>query len=165
MKFVLILGAVLLAILLAPFVIGSFLPLEHTVSKSVALEAPTDEVFALLTDVEDYALWRSGLKSVEVLDEEPLRFRESGSYGDVVFEEVSRNEPDQIVIRIAEDDQPYGGQWTYDLASSADGCELTTTEDGWVKSPYYRFMSKYMFGYDSTIAAYLTDVETELTRE
>lgn len=165
MKLVLIIGGVLLAIVLAPLVIGSLLPREHSATSSIELEAPPERVFALITDVENYTVWRTGVTSVELLESEPLRFREHGSWGDVTFEEVERHEPEEIVIRIADEGMPYGGKWTYDIEPSGnDGCTLTITEDGFIDSAYYRFMARFMFGYTSTIETYLDAVKHETMR-
>ena len=161
MRLVLIIGGVLLTIILLPWVVGALLPSEHTATGSATIDASPEDVFALIVDVERYTQWRPRLDSVELLEAEPLRFRESSDWGEVVFEEVRRDEPGEIVIRIAGDDLPYGGQWTYEIEGAGESRSvLTITEDGFVKSPYYRFMGKVVFGYDATINEVL-----EATRE
>lgn len=155
MKVLLVIGVVLAAVLLIPLVVGLLLPADHTATRSARIDAPPDRVFALITEPGEYPRWRKDVKSVAVEQADPLRFRETSKFGEVLFEEVRRDPPGELVIRIADETLPYGGTWTYRLAEQEGGTELTITEDGFVRNPYFRFMSRFIFGHTATIDAYL----------
>ncbi len=42
------------------------------------------------------------------------------------------------------------------------GSTLTITEDGEVYNPIFRFMSRFVFGHEATMAAYLSAAEKRL---
>ena len=51
-----------------------------------------------------------------------------------------------------------GGTWTYEIRPEEDGSTLTITENGSVSNLFFRFMSRYVFGYTATIETYLVDL-------
>jgi hypothetical protein len=59
------------------------------------------------------------------------------------------------VSRIANDDLPFGGKWTYLLEPDGAGTKLSITEDGFVKPALFRFLSRFVFGHTSTLDGYL----------
>ena len=63
-----------------------------------------------------------------------MRFAEQSSMGEVPFEVVSQDPPRRQVVRVIDDDQPFGGTWTWELAPNGSGTRVTLTEDGFVKS-------------------------------
>jgi hypothetical protein len=156
--------AVIVIILLVVLVIGYLLPVAHVAALSIRLARPPNEVYATIRDFAHGTTWRSGLKSVEILDspDGKLQFREHGLHGAVTFELVEDVPGERIVTRIADIDLGYSGTWTYSLAASPDGSILTITENGEVSNPVFRFMSRYVFGHTATIDAYLVDLAKHL---
>jgi hypothetical protein len=59
------------------------------------------------------------------------------------------------VTLIADPNLPFGGTWTYDIAPTEEGATLRITERGYVSDPFFRFMSKFVFGQTSTMESYL----------
>jgi uncharacterized protein YndB with AHSA1/START domain len=144
--------------------VGYALPVEHVVTRQIALAQPPDRVFALLTAVEDYPRWRSDLKAVDVLGRTPLtRWREHGSHDDITFEMQESTPPSRLVVRVADPDLPFGGSWTYVLVASETGTRLTITEHGEVYNPVFRFLSRFVFGHAATLEQFLQDVERRLS--
>ena len=79
-------------------------------------------------------------------------FREHGSNGVITYRVETLTAPSRMVVRIADPSLPFGGTWTHDLkATPSGGTELTTTEDGEVYNPIFRFMSKFFFSPTATI--------------
>jgi hypothetical protein len=76
----------------------------------------------------------------------------------VPVETVESRPPHKLVSRIADPTLPFGGTWTYDIARTGDGATLTITEDGFVTSPIFRFVAKFVMGHHATIDTYLTNV-------
>jgi hypothetical protein len=73
------------------------------------------------------------------------------------FERMER--PSLIVARIADANLPFGGTWTYRVAPAAGGAEVTITEDGEVYNPFFRFMSKFVFGHAATLEEFVKNLE------
>ena len=114
---------------------GATQPRDHEVSRTVELSMPPDEVYAIVTDFGSYACWREDVAGVDVDGDQ---FVEHGAQGDVRYEVVERQPPTRLVVRIADDDLPYGGAWTYELAPAGTGTSLTITERGFIDSVVMR---------------------------
>ena len=145
-----------LAVVIVPAIvvlIGAMLPKEHVASRSILLHASPNEVFSLIAGPSD---WR-GLK-YEVLTQAPLKWRETDSSGAITYERVETIAPRRIVNRIADPKLPFGGSWTYEMAPSGDGTELTITENGEVYNPLFRFVSRFIMGHSATIEKYQRDL-------
>ena len=77
--------------------------------------------------------------------------------------EVSGEEPPRrLVTRIADEDLPFGGTWTYRLEPDGGGTRVTITEDGEVYNPVFRFVSRFVMGHDATLRTYLDDLEAHM---
>lgn len=151
MKWLLWTLGVLAAIAALITVIGFLLPRDHTASTSAHIPAAPDSVWQAVTDVAAYPRWRTGVRSVDLLSTKPpLRWREHGSDGAITYERSEEEKPRRLVTRIVDEDLPFGGTWTYDLAPQAEGTTLTITERGYVTNPFFRFMARFVFGHHST---------------
>lgn len=158
MKIVFVVIGALVALVGVVCVFGALLPARHTASRDIWLPVPKEEVFSLVTNVTAYSQWRSNVRNVEVLAEQPLRFREKARGGDILYEEVERRAPEKFVVRIADPSLPFGGRWTYLLQTENEGTRLSITEDGIVRNIVFRFMSRFVFGHTATMDAYLKAV-------
>ena len=160
-----ILGAIV-ALVLVVVVVGWMLPVGHRASRVVEVSGAPHDVFALVDQVAEYPRWRRGVTQVEVLPTngvaQPLRFREHGSNGTILYEVAEREADRRIVTRIADSTLPFGGRWTYEISPTKNGASLRITEDGEVYNPVFRFMSRFVFGHTSTIDQYLRDVSAKL---
>lgn len=151
MKWVLLTVAILALIGGATVIVGLLLPRDHVASTTTHLNAPPDSVWQALVEVSDYPRWRPGVRSVDILSTEgALRWREHGRDGAIAFERSEEQRPHRLVTRIVDETLPFGGTWTYDLASDAGGTGLTITERGYVTNPLFRFMSRFVFGHHRT---------------
>lgn len=152
--FALVLGAVVAAVL----GVGYALPIDHTASGAATVTLPPDRVFATILDVQNHPKWRDDVDAVEVLSPSPLRWREHSGGDAITFEIVSQEPPRRIVSRIADDSLPFGGTWTYALQPDGAGTRVTITENGQVFNPFFRFMSRFVFGHTATIDQFLADL-------
>jgi uncharacterized protein YndB with AHSA1/START domain len=161
MRWVVIALGVLIALVMLVVLIGWALPVKHHVTREATYAASPAQLFALITDVEAFPLWRPKVKSVhrDTSAQGRTRFRETGSDGTILFE-VDREVPDQqLITRIADPKLPFGGTWTFDiLPADAGRTTLRITEDGEVYSPVFRFVSRFVLGHHATIEVYLRDV-------
>jgi hypothetical protein len=149
-------------------VIGLMLPKGHRASKTSIFAASTDAVFTVLSDVARYAEWRPDVKRIELLPDDGGRrmFKEHGTNGVVTFRIEQAVPASRLLIRIADPSLPFGGTWTHELKpAAAGGTELTTTEDGEVYNPIFRFMSKFFFSPITTIETFHRNLTRREERE
>ena len=157
MKWVLLIAGLLVTLVALVALVGSLLPREHVASRKARLPRPPAEVFAVIQDVARAAEWRSDVKRVEPL--EPVagrrRFRELSGQGAITFEVMEEAAPSRLVTRIADEDLPFGGSWTYELEPSGEGTLITITERGFVKNVLFRALARYVFTHHRTLEQYL----------
>jgi uncharacterized protein YndB with AHSA1/START domain len=159
MRVVLYIGLGLAGLVALVAVVGLLLPKAHHASRDAAYAAPPGDVFAIITDPARYADWRPDVSRVEVLpdDGRGLQFREHGRNGPILFRVESVVAPSRMITRIADPSLPFGGTWTYELRPTpSGGTSLRITEDGEVRNPIFRFLSRFFFSPTATIEAYQT---------
>lgn len=163
MKYVLIFAGVIVAVPLVVWCIGLMLPESHTATLSRTYPAPSSEIYRMLTDVKQFPQWRSNVKEVEILadDDSGFEWREFYTDNDPITFRLADKGADstRIVSEIADENLPFGGTWTYRLEALDDSTRLTITEKGEVYNPIFRFVSRFVMGYEGTINQYLADVE------
>ncbi len=156
MKLALIAGAILSGLMALMAIGGALLPKKHVVSRSAEFKLPPGSIWAAITNVESYPEWRTGVTKVEIVQHEPKkRWREKSSQGEILFELAEAAPPNHLVTRIADPKLPFGGTWTYEIAPSGTGSRLTITENGEVYNVFFRFLSRFVFGYASSIDAWM----------
>lgn len=141
-------------------VIGSLLPRDHVATRAAQLTQPPDVVWAALSDLDAQPRWRRGLRRIERLS--PTTYREHTSQGAITFEIVEDRAPARRVTRIADDKLPFGGRWIFELAPADAGTTLTITEDGFIKNPIFRVLSKTVFSTTATMERFLADLAAHL---
>jgi uncharacterized protein YndB with AHSA1/START domain len=142
------------------WLVGSRLPQGHVATRQATFGAPPETIWAAVTDFDAYPSWRTGVKRIERLPDRAGRttWIEHGGSGAITFT-IDRAEPPRLlVVRIADPSLPFGGAWTYEIAPVPEGARLTITENGEVYNPVFRFMSRFVFGHEATIATYLADL-------
>jgi uncharacterized protein YndB with AHSA1/START domain len=146
-----------LALALLVFLVGSFLPVRHSVTVAREVAAPPAEVWDAITGVEDFPAWRPGVVRAERL--EPIggwpAWREEGPDGTLTFAVAAVEPGRMLVTEILDEGLPFGGRWTYTLEPTPEGTEVTITEDGYVYNPIYRIVSRFFLGYEATADTYL----------
>jgi uncharacterized protein YndB with AHSA1/START domain len=146
-------------------VIGYSLPKGHTATASTHVAMPPEAVYSILTDVDKYPSWRPGVKTLtRQPDREgrPAWTEEvSGMKIPLYFETMER--PSRLVARIADPSLPFGGTWTYRMAPAVGGTQVTITEDGEVYNPFFRFMSRFVFGYQATLDEFVKNLKGRTT--
>lgn len=156
---VVVAGVVALVALVA--LIGSRLPKTHAATREAQLPAPPDAVWQAITEVEAFPAWRTDVSRVERLTDRAGKktWVEHGGNGRITFT-VDRAEPPRLLVsRIADPDLPFGGTWTYEIAPVPGGSTLRITENGEIYNPFFRFMARFVFGYEGTMAAYLAALQ------
>ena len=147
--------------------IGWMLPKAHTASRTAQYAAAPEAVFAAISDVGQYASWRSDVTSVDLLPSGNGKvFRETGPDGQVTYRIETLEPPTRMVSRIADPSLPFGGSWTFEVAAVAGGgSSLTITEDGEVYNPIFRFISRFFMSPTAAIEAFQNDLARQLARQ
>lgn len=162
-RWLLYIGAGVLLLVAALVMAGYLLPVGHVASAEATIGRPPAEVFAAIADVARYAEWRPDVTRVEVLADAPaMRWKESGSAGDITFELEESAPPSRLRSRIADPSLPFGGSWTYDLTPSASGTRVRITERGEVYNPIFRVLSRFVFGHTTTMEQFLENLGRKL---
>mgnify|MGYP002624440673 FL=1 len=136
------------------FLIGGFLPKEHTAAARIVLTPDPETVWDIITDFGNQASWRTDVTSMEPLPDDGSHpgWREVPS--GVAFR-VTRSEPPRELEATSEPGLPFGGRWVYRLEPAETGTRLTLVEEGRVDPPLFRFMARFVFGHHSTLETYL----------
>ena len=165
MKWMLVIGVAIAAILALAALVGSRLPRSHGASREQTLAAPPEAIWSAITDVEAFPSWRD-IKKVQKLPDRDGRpvWVEEGRSGRITLAVERMESPRLLVSRIADRDLPFGGTWTYELTPVAGGTRLKITEDGEIYNPLFRFMARFIFGYEGTIGSYMSALEKRLAR-
>ena len=87
---------------------------------------------------------------------------EDGKNDRITFVVETSEPPRRLVTRIADPKLPFGGTWTYALTPASGGTTLVITENGEIYNPIFRVMARFVFGYESTMTSYLTNLTARL---
>ena len=159
-RWIFILAAIIIGLPLTAYVAGIFLPRNHVAAMSIDLTKDPATIWSLISDFGNTTKWRTDISAVrmDAPVDGKLRFTESGAQGDVQFEVVSQHPPFRQSVRVVDDDQPFGGVWTWQLEPGEGRAQtrLTITEAGFIKSPIFRTMGTLFFSPTDTIESYLT---------
>jgi len=134
MRWILVIVTAVTLLVLIVTAIGALLPKAHIASRTARIAMPPDALHALI------------VKTIAEPQEYPLR--------------IERNDPPSLLVtRIAGENLPFGGTWTYRILPAAGGSDLTITEDGEVYNPIFRFMSRFVFGQYATMDAFIRKLQ------
>lgn len=166
MFWILMVMGFIVAIVLALVVGGLVTPREHVAIRSRTYGATTDQVWNAVRDVGNYAAWREDMIDSELVhgtgDAPLVQWREISTGGTVTFGIIEESPPTHMVARVLDDDLPWGGTWTWEVAPAADGARLTITENGFVGNPVFRFIGTHFIGFEKTIDSYLRALDVHL---
>jgi hypothetical protein len=144
--------------------VGFLLPVRHTATVSRTVAGSADEVWATITNVEEFATWRTDIERAVPL--EPIEgwpaWREEGPSGTLTFAMTAAEPGRRLSTRIVDEGLPFGGSWTYVLEPATGGTLVTITEDGFVTNPVYRLVSRFFIGHESAMNTYLDALEARM---
>lgn len=163
MKWLLLVGVAVVALILIVVVIGALLPKDHTVTRSVRLRQPPAAIWQAITDYTKFPEWRHDVERVEPLPASDVKagwveyVKGAGRIPLAITESVPEK---RLVTHIADPNLPFGGDWIYEITPAADGTgsTLRITENGSVRNPIFRFVSRFIFGLSATMDNYLKEL-------
>ena len=155
MRILLIVVAGVVLLVISVLVIGSLLPKRHVVSRSASYRATPEHLFSMIGGPQD---WRPDVLRCETVPSVHGRefMRETTSNGETItYELLDRMPARSVKRRIATENLPYSGTWTYSLQAHDGMTIVRITEDGQVYNPVFRFVSRFIVGHTRTMDAYL----------
>lgn len=158
MKWVLIVVGGIAALIALLALIGMFVAREHRATSTVVLHQPPDSVWKVVRDLGGVPAWWPEVKTSERLPDRNGQevWRQKMSGFDVPLVIVESAPSTRLVTRIdAEAGAAFGGTWTYELTPDPLGTKISVTEAGWIGNPIFRSLSRFVFGYYSTLDGYL----------
>lgn len=156
-----------IAALAAVYGVGLALPEQHVSEGAELVPAPVDAVAQRIRDVAKQPDWRHGVDAVveDGRDGDRVRYHES-SGGDAIAFVLREQVPGrQFVTVITDADLPFGGRWQIRL-EPVDGntTRVHIREEGFVRAPFFRTISRFVIGHDTTLKAYLSDLRASFAR-
>lgn len=158
LKWAVLLIGILAASIVLPMVGGMFLPREHRVTSHAVIDQPVDSIWAVVSDLDEYPSWWSDVKSMEREEtgNGSVRWIQRDAQGQELPIEVVVENPHRLLeTRIADQQLPFRGIWTYRLEPVGCGTRVSITEEGEVFNPVFRVLAHFFIGYHGTIDRYL----------
>lgn len=146
--------AVLLVAVVGVWIAGSLLPVEHRATVSRTVPADVDAVWERIDRIEAWPTWRE--VEVDVLSGDSVRVRDAW---ETLTYRIERPRPRTLVTEIVTPGLPFGGRWIWSVAPTDGGTIVTLVEDGEVYDPFFRFFSRFVFGYEATMRGVLDELE------
>lgn len=163
MKWILIVLGVVVGLILFIGIVGMLIPKSHVASRKARFNQTPEIVFDAITEFQGQTAWRTGLAKVERLPDRDGKavWRETNRRtGPLTMMILTSDPPYRMVSQIV-DNKSFGGSWTYELAPTEGGCELTITESGEIYNPIFRVFARFVFGYTATMETYLRQLGTK----
>jgi hypothetical protein len=159
MKWVIFAGGILFLLVALMALIGALLPVKHYATRRARFGQTPEAIYSVLAAPSG---WRADVKSSGTLPEKNGRKQwwEQDKRGQkITYELVEDSPPTRRVVRIADASLPFGGAWTFEIAPQpAGGSEVRVAEAGEVYNVFFRFLSRFVFGYTGSIEGYLRDL-------
>ena len=168
LRFLLIFFLTVIGLVALIIILGSLIPKKHQVNRSVVFHQSRNVIWNIITDFEKFPTWRSGVKKVEKAPDQYNHsvWVEISKFGRLPLEVTEKDSLNRMVLTIADEGLPFGGQWTYELTSlDSTHTRLTITENGEIYNPFFRFMARFFYGYHRTLETYLKDLGKKLGEE
>lgn len=168
MKWIVIIGGAVVALIALVVIIGALLPRDHVASVSARIAAPPPAVWSALVQPEAFPTWRGDVSRVKMLTSTANgpSWREHTRNGTLTMGIERSEAPNRLVTRILDENLPYGGTWQFDIAAyGSSASRVTITERGWVSNPVFRFVSRFITGQTSSMETYLRSLSKHFGSE
>ena len=159
MKWIVIVGGSVILAVAVMALMGSLLPVKHYAARKARFSQAPEAIYSVLAGPSG---WRSDVKASGPLPDKNgmKQWWEEDNHGQkIAYELVEDSPPTRRVTRIAGAGLPYGGTWTFEITPQAGGgSEVRIAEAGEVYNVFFRFLSRFVFGYTGSIEGYLNDL-------
>lgn len=138
--------------------VGLLLPHREQVTRVALFKAPLAEVWDALNNLPNQTQWRSGLKSVQILDDDDgLRWLERDEQGKVqVLRKIKEIQQQELVLEIHRSGSKTIRQAR--LSSVPGGTRVTFTETLEAKMPTQRLLNRMRGGVDRQLDGFISQL-------
>jgi len=164
-----------LGLLLLPLILGLFSPEDYSATVTGVIDAPPDEVFRRIEDIESNPGSGAMARSVELLPEEEWENGRRAWIEDLgstrIRVQTVEAEEGRLIIRILEDQVvPMTARWTIRLEPEGEGTRITAANEtkisrGTWHVPLFRFLMRFMNGARRGLVHYLTRLGSSMGKE
>ncbi|OBZ89742.1 hypothetical protein A0J61_02199 [Choanephora cucurbitarum] len=171
------------------YAIGLLLPASHIISRSYKYNTTAEILWAILTSVEDYPVWRSNIDRINVRrDEFEDELNKYDNDRRLTFVEYTKKDRRTVVMHIEQEHErkllrvleerpslvvserirqkspTFSGSWTFTLepVEGERAVMLKITEQGVIKKPMVRVSHMLFFGYHRRIDRFMKDLAKEV---
>lgn len=166
MRWVIMAVVALVAIIIAIFAAGAVLPQKHVASSTIRISTGPQTIWDTIIDHSKDPQWRPELKSVEKLADHNGHSVWQENYKDGMklrVEDTSVESPKKLVREVRETGNIFSGRWEIEVTQlGTTYSEVRITEYGEVANPFFRFMSRFVFGHTKSMEQYLTSLRNKL---
>jgi uncharacterized protein YndB with AHSA1/START domain len=161
MKIIWIILGCAAGVFLIVLIFGLLQPVKHSVTRAVVVRQKPEVVFALLEDAAALPSWSTSVAKCETLPAAQGKpsFRCTLKWGSMqmIITQIERDPPKRLVNSMTREGGPVLGTWTYQIAPEGGGSRVSITEEGELKNPIYRAMSR-LRGLDANLNQTLNDL-------
>jgi hypothetical protein len=162
MRWVVIIVVVLLAFILAIFAAGAVLPRKHVASVATSINQPPQVVWQVITAHANDPQWRPDLKTIQRLPNRnghPVWLEIYKNDMKLELEDVEADAPNKLVREVRDTGNMFSGRWVIEITPAGPASStIRITEYGEVPNPFFRFMSRFVFGHTKSMEQYLTNL-------
>ena len=157
MRWIVVILAFLVLVLVTLAIAGAMLPREHTVTRSIFLKQSAESIWAAVTDYENEPKWRTDVANITRLPDRNGHqlVEEKYKNGESMKIETVEAQPPFKLVRDVVDNPIFSGRWTYTITPEVQGTRLTITEHGVVPNPVFRLISRFVIGHTTSIDKFL----------
>ena len=160
MRWVIIVIVALVAVIIAIFAVGAVLPRKHVASVMTRINQPPLVIWQAINHHADEPKWRTELAGIEKQPDrngDPVWLETYKDGMKLELEDTQAEAPKKLVRQVRDTGNMFSGRWEIEiLPDGANASTVRITEYGEVPNPFFRFMSRFVFGHTKSMEQYLT---------
>jgi hypothetical protein len=146
------------------YLIDGNLPVHHSAEVTTGIpNASPQQVLALICQVARYSKWRPGVEVSNVSrDAAGVHFREAGPDGALSYVQTSSGST--VTNTTTGRNLAFGRQWPLWVTAIPNGTAVRIREDGFIRPPLFRFLARYVFGYQRSLQRFSAQLTSAASR-
>lgn len=158
LKIILVVAAFVSLSAVVAYLYGSSLLAEHSISRSIFVNADPKTVYDLAMDAKGQSSWRQDVSDI-TMSPDNKGWVEHTKQGDIKFEIIDANPPHTFSLSIQ--GPSFHGKWVGNFTPGNSGTEVSLTETITIKNPFFRLLSKMMKFTEKFMDTYARELKTE----
>ena len=165
---IIVIHVVLVLLAVVVFAVGLLLPRKKSAQRAVELRAIPEEIWGIVTSVEQQARWRSDLKNIQIVERTPetevwTEYPKSGT--PLTFKTRKKIPYTRYEIETVNSTVFSGRRVVIFEELSKDATKIIVTECAEIRNPLMRLLAHLYFNFGATIDHYMKDLTVELHKK